>query len=471
MPASSDAYDAIIIGAGQGGGPLAGALARAGWSTALVERRNVGGTCVNRGCTPTKTMIASARVAHVVGRSGDYGVLANDVSVDLETVRERKRDIVTSFRTGSRNAVESTDGLDLLMGTASFDDPKTVTVTMNDGSATRRLTSDTIIINTGTHPFIPPVEGLDDAPYLTSESIMELADVPDHLIVLGGGYIGLEFGQMFRRFGADVTIIERADRIIAREDADVTNALTEILEDEGLRVLEGTTAEGVDTHDDGTISLALNGERAPTRLRGSHLLVASGRRPSTDRLNLSVAGVATDQRGYVDVSPDLRTSADGIYALGDVKGGPAFTHISYDDYRVLRDNLLDDAGRTTDGRLVPYTLFTDPQLGRVGLSEAEAVDQNLDVKIASMPMSRVARALEIDEAHGLMKAVVDADTDQILGATVLGPEGGEVMSVLQMAMMGDVPYTRIRESAFAHPTFAESLNNLFGSLRDPDVNA
>ena len=287
--------------------------------------------------------------------------------------------------------------------------------------------------------------------------------------MLGGGYIGLEFGQMFRRFGSDVTIVERADQIIGREDADVAEALTEILEDDGIRVLDGTTAEAVTTHDDGTVSLTLSGDTAPTRIRGSHLLVAVGRAPATDRLNLEAADVETTERGHIDVTPDLQTSTDGIYAIGDVKGGPAFTHIAYDDYRILRDNFLDDAGRTIEDRLVPYTLFTDPQLGRVGLSEEQAEAQGLDVAIASMPMSRVARALETDEARGLMKAVVDAQSGQILGAAVLGPEGGEIMSVLQMAMMGDVPYTALRESAFAHPTFTESLNNLFASLEVPEA--
>lgn len=467
---SSVSYDAIIIGAGQGGGPLAGTLADAGWSVALVEREHVGGTCVNEGCTPTKTMIASARVAHMARRAGDYGVQLGDVSVDLETVRQRKREIVDSFRSGSRSAVESTDGLDLIEGEASFVDAHTVEVALDDGSTTQ-LTGERIVINTGERPRIPPVEGLDGIDYLTSTSIMELATVPDHLLVLGGGYIGLEFGQMFRRFGADVTIVERNDHLLRREDTDVVEALTEILRDDGIRVLTEATIGSVEEHDDGSISVNLKGEDAPRRLRGTHLLVASGRQPNTEVLQLDRAGVETTERGYVRVNDHLETTADGVVAIGDVKGGPAFTHISYDDYRIVRDNWLDDAGRSIDGRLVPYTLFTDPQLGRVGLSEEQALEQGRDVQVATLPMSHVARALEVDETRGLMKAVVDRETKAILGAAILGPEGGEIMSVLQMAMMGGITADQIRESPFAHPTFTESLNNLFANLEDPEAVA
>jgi pyruvate/2-oxoglutarate dehydrogenase complex dihydrolipoamide dehydrogenase (E3) component len=467
---STDSYDVIVIGAGQGGGPLAGALAEAGWSAALVEREHVGGTCVNKGCTPTKTMIASARVAHLARRAGDYGVETGDVSVDLAKVRERKREIVDSFRSGSRSAVESKDGLDLIEGEASFIDAHTVAVTFDDGT-TRRLTGDRIVINTGERPFIPPVDGLGEVDYLTSTSIMELGAVPDHLIVLGGGYIGLEFGQMFRRFGADVTIVEMGEQILGREDADVAEALTDVLREDGLRVLTGTTMTAVEPRADGSISVELKGEACPQRLRGTHLLVASGRRPNTETLNLEAAGVSTNGRGYVNVDDRLQTSADSVFAIGDAKGGPAFTHVSYDDYRVLRDNWLEGAGRTIDGRLVPYTLFTDPQLGRVGLSEEQALKQGRDVQVASMPMSHVARAIEIDETRGLMKAVVDAETKEILGAAILGPEGGEIMSALQMAVMGGVTADEIRESPFAHPTFVESLNTLFGKLEEPNAVA
>ena len=463
---AASSYDVIVIGAGQGGGPLAGALANASWAVALIERAHVGGTCVNEGCTPTKTMIASARVAHLARRAADYGVHTGAISVDLEAVRKRKRDVVDAFRSGSRSAIEDTDGLDLIEGKASFVDPHTVSVVMDDGSA-QRLWAERIVINTGERPVIPPIDGLDTVDYLTSTTIMELADVPDHLIVLGGGYIGLEFGQMFRRFGTDVTIIDQGDQLVHREDPDVAHALAEILRDDDIRVLLSTTMASATQRADGTIAVALDGPDAPKRLTGSHLLVASGRQPNTEALHLERAGVKTTERGYVRVNNRLETSADHIVALGDVKGGPAFTHISYDDYRIVRDNWLDGADRTIDGRLVPYTLFTDPQLGRVGLSEQEAINRGLDVQIARMPMSQVARAIETDETRGLMKAVVDRQTHEILGAAILGPEGGEIMSALQMAMMGGVTADTIRESAFAHPTFTESLNNLFRDLEDP----
>lgn len=456
-------YDAIVIGAGQGGGPLAGALARADRSTALIERKHVGGSCVNEGCTPTKTMVASARVAHLARRAADYGVRTGPVSVDLKAVRRRKRDMVERFRSGSRSSLERIDGLDLIEGEAAFTGAKTLTVTFNDGS-TQPLYGDTVAINTGERPLIPPIDGLPAVDYLDSTSVMELDSVPEHLIVLGGGYIGLEFGQMFRRFGSRVTLVEMADRLLRQEDADVAEAVTEILEEDGIDVRVSTTVTRAEQHDDGTISTRLENDDGGQTLHGSHLLIAAGRRPNTDRLNLEAAGVQADERGYVRTNDRLETTAEGVYALGDVKGGPAFTHISYDDYRVLRDNLIDGGGRSIEGRLVPYTVFIDPQLGRVGLGEEQAREEDRDIRVARLPMARVARALETGETRGFMKAVVDPDSKQILGATVLGPEGGEVMSALQMAIMGGVPYTRIRDAAFSHPTLTESLNNLFSGL-------
>ncbi len=456
-------YDLIVIGAGQGGGPLAGTAADNGLSSALIEHKHVGGTCVNEGCTPTKTMIASARVAHLARRAEDYGVETGEVSVDMETVRERKRDIVDMFRSGSRSSVEETDGLDLIEGKGRFVDENTVEVRFDDGS-TQTLTADRIVINTGTRPVIPPIDGLDETDYLTSTTIMELGEVPDHLLILGGGYIGLEFGQMFRRFGADVTILDMGEHILGREDADVAEALEEILGEDGIQIFNETTLTAVDQLHDGDITAHLDGPDAPGHLRVSHLLVAAGRRPNTDDLNPDAAGVELDDRGHVAVNDRLETSADNVYAIGDVTGGPAFTHVSYDDYRVVRDNLFNGASKTTEDRIVSYTLFTDPQLGRVGLSEEQAHEQDLDVEVATMPMTHVARALEVDESRGLMKAVVDADTKQLLGAAVLGIEGGEVMSILHTAMMGEVPVTRLKEAPYAHPTLAESLNNLFAGI-------
>jgi pyruvate/2-oxoglutarate dehydrogenase complex dihydrolipoamide dehydrogenase (E3) component len=325
------------------------------------------------------------------------------------------------------------------------------------------LTADRIVINTGTRPTAPPIDGLDDIDYLTSTSIMELGSVPDHLLVLGGGYIGLEFGQMFRRFGAGVTITDRGGHILSRETADVAEELQGILREDGIRILNETSMTAVAAHD-GTITAHLDGPDAPNRLEGSHLLVATGRRPNTDDLNPAAAGVDIDDHGFVQVNDRLETSTDGVYALGDVTGGPAFTHVSYDDYRVLRDNWFNGASKTTEDRIVSYTLFTDPQLGRVGLTEAQAREQGYDVEVAEMPMTHVARALEVDESRGLMRAVVDADTKQLLGAAILGIEGGEVMAVLQTAMMGEVPVTRLKEAPYAHPTLAESLNNLFADI-------
>ncbi len=457
-------YDAIVIGSGQAGGPLAGALAKAGWKTALVERKHVGGTCVNDGCTPTKTMVASARVAHLAQRAGDYGVTAGQVSVDLAVVRKRKRDMVESFRSGSRRKLDETEGLELLMGSARFVGAKTVEAALVEGG-TRTLSAETIVINTGTRPRVPGIPGLSDVPYLDSTSIMELDRVPEHLMVIGGGYVGLEFGQMFRRFGSRVTIVQRAGQLLPHEDEDVADAVREILVEDGIEVLLEAEATAVQRAEDGGIALTVGQPAGDRTLRGCHLLLAAGRVPNTDELGLHKAGIEPDERGFVPVNERLETAASGIYAAGDVNGGPAVTHISYDDYRILRANLLQGEKRSTAGRIVPYTMFTDPQLGRVGLTEKEARAQGREYRVAKIPMRWVARALETDETRGLMKALVDPESGQIIGAAVVGIEGGEVMTVLQMAMMGGVPYTAIRDAAFAHPTLAESLNTLFGVIK------
>lgn len=455
--------DAIVIGAGQAGVPLSRNLANAGWKTALVEREHVGGTCVNEGCTPTKAMVASARVAHLARRADDYGVLTGPVAIDMARVRQRKRDIVDSFRSGNQQRIEETEGLDLLMGEACFTAPKQVEVRLNDGGI-RHLSASKIFINVGARPRVPALPGLDEVPFLDSTSIMELDQVPEHLLVLGGGYIGLEFGQMFRRFGSQVTIVQRRGQLLAREDPDVAEAVAEILREDGIRVMLETQPVRVARTRDGQILLTLRTPGGERTLNGSHLLAAVGRVPNTDRLNPEAAGIEVNERGLIPVNDHLETNVPGVYALGDVKGGPAFTHISYDDFRIICTNLLEAGDATLEDRLVPYTVFIDPQLGRVGLSEREARAQERHIRVAKMPMSWVARALETDETRGFMKVIVDANTDQILGAAVLGIEGGEIMAILQVAMMGNVPYPVIRDAVFAHPTLAESLNNLFTTI-------
>ena len=461
--AANTHYDAIVIGAGQAGGPLSTALANAGWKTAIIERVHVGGTCINEGCTPTKTMVASARVAYLARRGADYGVHTGPVTIDMVKVRQRKRDIVDSFRGGSERRIERTAGLDLLMGEASFTGPKTLEVLLNAGE-TRQLTASMIFINAGERPAKLALAGIENVPTLDSTSIMELDTVPEHLLIIGGGYVGLEFGQMFRRFGSQVTVIQRGAFLLSREDPDVAGEVAHILREDGIEVLLETKSVRVEQTAQGTIHLTVQTPAGERTLSGSHLLAAAGRVPNSDWLNLDAAGIQTDKRGSIQVNERLETNVPGIYALGDVKGGPAFTHISYDDFRIIRTNLLENGKASTHERLVPYTVFIDPQLGRVGMSETEARAHGHNIKVAKMPMNYVARALEVDESRGFMKAVVDASTGQILGCAVLGIEGGEIMAVLQMAMMGKVPYTVLRDAVFAHPTLAESLNNLFSTL-------
>jgi len=463
--ATTTQYDAIIIGAGQGGGPLSTALAQAGWRTAIIERIHVGGTCINEGCTPTKTMVASARVAYLARRAADYGVHTGPISIDMTVVRKRKRDIVESFRSGSQRRIESTDGVDLLMGEAHFTGPKELDVHLQSGE-TLHLSANTIFINAGARPSAPKISGIDSVPTLDSTSIMELDIVPEHLLVVGGGYVGLEFGQMFRRFGSQVTIIQRGKNLLVREDTDVAEEVAKILREDGIEVLLETTTIKVERTSEGKIRLTVKTPEGERTLTGSHLLVAAGRTPNTDWLNPAATGVQVNAHGFIQTNKKLETNVPGIYALGDIKGGPAFTHISYDDFRIIRTNLIEKGNASIHDRLVPYTVFIDPQLGRIGLSESEAREQGRKIKVAKMPMNYVARALEVDESRGFMKAIVDADTAQILGCAVLGIEGGEIMAMLQIAIMGKVPYTTLRDGVFAHPTLAESLNNLFSSFQE-----
>lgn len=455
-------FDSIVIGSGQAGTPLSLALAEAGRKTALIERQHVGGTCINEGCTPTKTMVASARVAYLARRAADYGVNTGPVSVNQAKVRERKRAIVESFRGGSQRRLEQAKGLELIFGSARFLGPNSVEVQLNAGGA-RQLTAANIFINTGARAGRPEIAGLDSVPALDNISIMELDAVPEHLLVIGGGYVGLEFGQMFRRFGSKVSIVHSHPQLLTREDADVAEEIASILVEDGIELVLDAETVRVSRNAD-LISLTVRTRRGERTLTGSHLLLAAGRVPNTEALNLRAAGVVTYGRGFIKADNRLQTSAPGIYALGDVKGGPAFTHISYDDYRIIRANLLEGGNAGTEKRLVPYTVFLDPQLGRVGLTEAQALAKGLQVEVAKMPMTSVARALEVGETRGFIKAVVDSRTKQILGAAVLGIEGGELMAMLEVAIMGQLPYTALRDGIFAHPTLAESLNNLFLKL-------
>ncbi|MGA3065381.1 MAG: mercuric reductase [Tepidisphaeraceae bacterium] len=457
-----DRFDAIVIGSGQAGTPLSIELAKAGRKTILVESQHVGGTCINVGCTPTKTMVASARIAYLARRAADYGIHCGSVSVDMGQIRARKQKVVDDFRSGDERRLQKAKSLELIYGQARFTGPKVVEVKLNAGG-TRTLTAGTIFINTGARPGRPAIDGLDSVKTLDSTSIMELQEVPEHLIILGGGYVGLEFGQMFRRFGSAVTIVQRGKQLLGREDPDVAAEIYSLLAADGVEILLETQAGAVHADADG-IGLDLRGPTGGRTISGSHLLLAAGRVPNSDQLNLAATGVNVDARGFIPVNDRLETNFAGIYALGDVKGGPAFTHISYDDYRIIRNNLLRGGNSSTKNRMVPYTVFIDPQLGRIGLTEQEARALGRAVRVARIPMAWVARAVETAEPRGFMKAVVDADSGRILGAAVLGVEGGEVMSMLQIAMMGNLPYTALEDGIFAHPAFAEGLNTLFMTM-------
>jgi len=458
----SESYDAIIIGSGQAGNPLATTLAKAGRKTALIERAYVGGTCINYGCTPTKTMFNSARVAYLARRAADYGVHSRDVAVNISEVRERKQKVVEEFRNSSQHGIETTENLTLFWGDARFTAPHEIEVSQTRGQA-RALRAEKIFINTGGRPAKPDLEDIDEVPTLDSTSIMELDELPEHLLVLGGGYIGLEFGQMFRRFGSEVTIVQRAGQLLSCEDRDVAEDVLKVMEEDGIKVLLDSEATGVKKHLT-EIELTVQTPQGEQKLTGSHLLGATGRKPNTEDLNLSAAGIETDKQGNIKVNSKLETSVPGVYALGDVKGGPQFTHISYDDFRIIRTNLLKGGNAATDHRLAPYTVFIDPQLGRVGINETEAKERGLHFRVAKLPMSKVARAIEMSETRGFIKAIIDADSKQILGAAVLGVEGGELMAMFEIAMLGKLSYTVLKDAIFAHPTLAESLNNLFTAM-------
>ena len=451
-------YDAIIIGSGQGGVPLATNLAELGWRMALIEKGQLGGSCINYGCTPTKTMISSARIAHYTRVGPEFGIHPGLVQVNMAEVVARKNEIVDSFRSGIEDQVENNPKLTLYRGHGRFTAPHEVEV---NGE---KLTSDKIFINTGTRPRVLPIPGLDQIEFLTNRNIMDLKAVPAHLIALGGNYLGLEFGQMFRRLGSEVTVVELGDQIIPREDPEVSESLKEALEGEGMIFHLGAKTTKVAKTPDGLEIVVEKNDGTTQTLKGTHLLVSIGQVPNSDDLGLDKAGVATDKFGFIQHDGKLQTSVSGIWVIGDVKGGPAFTHVSYDDYLVIFDNLVNGKSRTIDNRIVPYALFTDPELGRVGLTEREARAKGYRLKIGSVPVAYVARAIERSETKGLMKIVINADDDRILGATILGPDGGELVQILMALMMADAPWTLYENAMFIHPTMAEGFFSLMGNV-------
>ena len=453
----ADQYDVLILGSGQAGNPLSSDFVKAGRRVALVERAEVAGTCINYGCTPTKTMVASAQRAWQARHAREFGIDIGAVRVDMKQVRARKRKIVEQFRTSSEKRFASGQP-ELVRGEARFVAPKEIVVALKVGGE-RRMTADTIVIDTGDSPTVPKIGGLAGVPYLDNVSLMELDAVPGHLLILGGGYEAVEFGQMFRRFGSEVTLIERAKHLLGHEDVEISEAVETILREDGVTIETRANAARVDG-EPGAITVHLEHGKS---ISGSHLFIAVGRSPNTKELHLDAAGVEKDEHGYVKVDEELRTNVPGIYAVGDVKGGPAFTHVSYDDYRILRDNLITGkGGRKTTDRMTVYVVYMDPQLGRVGMTEAEARQRGHRIKVARMPVTSIARATETAESRGLLKAVVDAETEQILGAAILAPEGGELMSMFELAMMGNMRYSALEDAVFAHPAYAESLNTLWG---------
>ena len=451
-------FDAIVIGSGQAGKPLSYALADLGWKVAFFEHGELGGSCINTGCTPTKAMVASAQVARYARDAARWGVRASDVSVDLPAVVARQNKVVQNFRNSIQKRISDRPNIRLVRAHARFSGPHQVEA----GGET--FESEKIFIDTGTRPEIPEIPGIDSVPFLTNESIIELQELPKHLLVMGGGYIGLEFGQMFRRFGSRVTIIHRSERILRNEDPDITEILQKALEAEGIEFLLGAKAMRVENRG-GEIVLTLEFKDGTQTVSGSHLLVASGRIPNTDELGLEKAGVETDARGYVKVNGRMETSVPEIWAMGDVKGGPAFTHISYNDYQIVYANLIEGKNLTIENRYLPYALFTDPPLGRVGITEQVARASGRKFKMGTYPMTSVARAIERDETAGLMKIIADGENDQILGAAILGSEGGETVQILSAMILAKAPYTVLKGAVYIHPTLAEGFFGLMESVK------
>jgi pyruvate/2-oxoglutarate dehydrogenase complex dihydrolipoamide dehydrogenase (E3) component len=451
------AYDAIVIGAGQAGPSLATSLAGEGRRVAIIEREQFGGTCVNVGCTPTKTLVASAYAAYLARRAADYGVtIGGPVSIDMKLVKARKDGVVAASRDGLESWLRHTEGLTVVQGHARFVSPHEVT------AASETFTAPHIFINTGARPVIPEIPGVDAIPYLTSSTILDLDVVPDHLVVIGGSYVGLEFAQIYRRFGSAVTVIEAGPRLIGREDPEISDAVREILEREGIQVRVGTKTTRLEPG----IRVSFEDSTGPGTIEASHLLLAVGRRPNTDDLGVEQAGIAVDAHGHISVDDALCTSVPGVWAMGECNGRGAFTHTAYNDFEIVRDNLL-GANRSVQDRIMTYALFTDPPLGRAGMTQHEAVAEGRTVLVSSLPMSRVSRAKEKGETEGMMKLIVDGDTKEILGAAILGVGGDEVVQSILDLMYAKAPYTILQRVVHIHPTVAEFIPVLVGGLKPP----
>ena len=452
-------YDAIVIGTGQAGSPLAVRLANAGRKTAIIERKLIGGTCVNVGCIPTKTLIASARAAHVARRGADFGVtIGGEIGVDMARVKARKDAVVGQSNQGVTGWINRTANLTLVQGQARFEGPRRIRV---NGTL---LEAEQIFINVGGRATIPDMPGLAEVPYLTNTSMMEVDFLPEHLLVIGGSYIGLEFAQMYRRFGSRVTVIEMAPRLIAREDEEVSSAVQSILEAEGIAFRLNAECLSMSRHGDG-VAVHVSCEREPRNIVGSHVLLAVGRVPNTDDLGLEEAGIKTDAHGYITVDDELRTSVPGVWALGDVNGRGAFTHTSYNDYEIVAANLLDNDRRRVSDRILAYALFVDPPLGRVGMTEREVRASGRKALVGKMMMTRVGRARERSETQGFMQILVDAETKHILGASMLGTEGDEAIHCILEVMAAGAPYTAMQRTMHIHPTVSELIPTLLGDLR------
>jgi pyruvate/2-oxoglutarate dehydrogenase complex dihydrolipoamide dehydrogenase (E3) component len=454
-------YDVLILGSGGGGKLTAWHNGRSGRRTAVVERQWIGGSCPNVACLPSKNEIRSAEVAHLARNGARFGTITGPVKVDMAKVRQRKREMVDALIAAHLHNYQ-TSGAELIMGSGRFVAPKTIEVSLNDGG-TRTLTGDKVFLNVGTHAAIPNSPGLEGSKPLTHIEALELDVLPAHLIVIGGGYAGLELAQAYRRFGAEVTVVEAGPQLMAREDADVAQEIHRVLSDEGVAIHVGTQLLKVQGQSGREVSLVVRTSSGEQTIKGSHILVAAGRVPNTAGIGLDKVGVELDDHGFVRVNERLETSAPNIWALGDCAGSPMFTHISEDDFRIVRDNLA-GGKRSTRDRFIPYCMFTDPPLAHVGLSEREAERQGVITRVAKLPTKAVLRAQATGLTQGFMKALVDESDDRILGFTMIGAEAGEVMAVVHTAMMAGLPYTKLRDADFAHPTMAEGLNFLFSNI-------